>query len=270
MDSFTDLLPRLNEKLRDCLVAAHVEPVLNGNLCYEHLEAEFWRKPPNPNLERKRALLRQAARSAGSGTALEIGVNGGHSLLLMLCANPQLRFVAIDSCRQLDAGWGHVEVYVEEAIRFLRERFPGRIEFRKGDSLRVLYDIESPLRLVHFDGTKANYEIELRIVQHLIRPGGILVLDDVNVGVVRRLYARLLDCEKFQTILETPRDDRYQNVALRLTGQLAPSWLRHWGRPAARAAQAVRIVAQSPKRVRRNLKKMIRSGRRLFGRPTHH
>ncbi len=242
MESFPELLTELNLRLRDSLLKAGVEPVLSGNLCYDHLEPEFWKKPPIPALERKRELLRRAALEVESGTGLEVGVNGGHSLLLMLCANPELRFIGVDMCLQTNPGWGHVEIYVEEGIRFLQERFPGRIEFRKGDSLRVLYELDAPLRLVHLDGAKKNYEIELRIVQHLIQPDGVLVLDDLDVPVVKRLCDRLLRSGHFERILETPAEDRFQNVALRLREALPASLIRRLGPAGARAAKGVRKV----------------------------
>lgn len=244
MESFPNLLTELNLRLRDCLVSSGVAPVLNGNLCYDHLEPEFWKKEPIPILERKRALLQEAVRSVGAGTGLEIGVNGGHSLLLMLCANPELRFVAVDMCRRTSTDWGHVEIYVEEGVRFLQERFPDRIEFVKGDSIRVLYDVKSPLSLVHFDGAKENYEIELRIVQHLIPKGGVIILDDLNIPIVRRLCSKLTQSGRFERVLETPSDDRYQNVALRLEEELGSSLLRRWGPTAARAAKTFQAATR--------------------------
>jgi hypothetical protein len=82
---------------------------------------------PSPVLLPKRQSLALLAMSKEN--LLEIGFNAGHSALLLLTANPNLRYTAID------VNWNP---YVEECFAYLKSNFGGRINLIIGDSVSEL------------------------------------------------------------------------------------------------------------------------------------
>ena len=90
----------------------------------------------------KQELLYNLAKESKS--TLEIGTYMGHSLLIMLLGNPELKITSIDL----------VDKYALPSINVLRKRFPkSEIEFIHGDSLKVLPGITTPkFDLFHIDG----------------------------------------------------------------------------------------------------------------------
>ena len=81
--------------------------------------------------------------SKKSKTILEIGVYMGHSLLIILLANPKAKITCID----ID------DTYALPAINYLRENFKdAEINFIKGNSLNILKNIDDQFDLYHIDG----------------------------------------------------------------------------------------------------------------------
>ena len=90
----------------------------------------------------KQQLLARVATEVTS--VLEIGTYLGHSLLIMLTANPELRVTTIDVESML-AG---------PAVEVLQRNFPkAQITFVHGNSLDVLPTLTQPYDLFHVDGT---------------------------------------------------------------------------------------------------------------------
>ena len=105
--------------------------------------------------------------------AIELGVYLGHSLLLMLMANPALKITAID-CD---------ETYAGPAVRYLNEHFGNRITFLKGDAVEVMKTLQSgAYDLLHIDAdhndaaVKAQFNESLR----LATAGATYVFDDFD------------------------------------------------------------------------------------------
>ena len=119
--AWLDQLSRLN-----AVIATAGQPLV-GNLFYDHLQSDYASSPPNPILKPKRDRFRQAV--AGCARLLEIGVNGGHSAFLALTSNPALEFHGVDICEH---------AYVKPAVDWLKQEFPGRVFFYKGDCRAVL------------------------------------------------------------------------------------------------------------------------------------
>lgn len=112
----------------------------------------------------------------GKKKALEIGVHGGHSLFIMLLANPNIHIDAIDICT-----WGHTERCVE----YLNRQFNNRIKLIKGDSLESLRHISNSSNiydLVHLDGDHdVNYVMaEFGMVKNMLAKNAIVVFDDIE------------------------------------------------------------------------------------------
>ena len=142
---FLELLSALNA------VVAETGEMVEGNLFYEHHDAAFPYATITECFAPKRVNL--IAACSGRGSALEIGVNAGHSALLMLYHNPQLRYVGVDICEHR---------YTQKAMDFLQKEFPERVEFFVGDSVEVLPKIAASrpdLRfdVLHIDGLHTVY-----------------------------------------------------------------------------------------------------------------
>lgn len=113
----------------------------------------------------KQELLYSIAKNANS--VLEIGTYMGHSLLIMLLANPKLKIVSID----IDS------TYVKPALSVLSKYFPlAQIEFLNGNSIDVLhstYDVKPSIYnktfdIFHIDGYHADQHIS-KEVQYCIK-----------------------------------------------------------------------------------------------------
>ena len=93
----------------------------------------------------KQQLLFHKAQNATR--ILEIGVYMGHSILIMLLANPKLKITCVD----IDA------TFSKPATDVLKEYFPeAEINFLCGDSLAILPTIQSKFDLFHIDGCHDN------------------------------------------------------------------------------------------------------------------
>lgn len=179
---FLTLLAALNRS-----VAETGEPV-EGNILYEHHESAFPDVAIAPRFAGKRMNLRAAC--AGRGRCLEIGVNAGHSALLMLYHNPQLHYVGVDICHH------H---YTQKAMDFLQQAFPGRVEFFIGDSLRVLPEIRvqrPDLRfdVVHIDGlhTLDHCKVDTFNALALSHSFAWIIIDDTDLNHIRQFYDELV------------------------------------------------------------------------------
>ncbi len=124
--------------------------------------------------------LYQTVRSTNARRIVEFGTSFGLSTLFLAAA-----------CR--DNGGGRVittellENKVDRARGYIRAAgLSDFVEFRTGDALETLRDVEGPLDLVFLDGWEPQYLPLLRMLSDRIRPGGIVLADDV------RLYWRLL------------------------------------------------------------------------------
>lgn len=187
--SWQEKLDDLNHTLRRALEAAGEPQVLQGNVFYHSMQENFWEAAPEAEMEVKRRNLFVVAQN--STHLFEIGVNGGHSLLLMLMANPALKVVGLDICERLQKQWAPTEVYVEVAGKWLEINFPGRVQFIRGHSLieTPRYAIENPKRhidAVHLDGAKVTHFRELCGIRPVLTPDAFVIHDDTGITSVKK------------------------------------------------------------------------------------
>lgn len=120
----------------------------------------------------KQQLLARVAAQVDS--VLEIGTYLGHSLLIMLAANPRLRVTTIDVDGELGGA----------AVRVLQRHFPqAKIDFRQGDSLAVIPQLTETFDLFHVDATHESGQVlrEWRALLPLRSLNVVkVVLDDVD------------------------------------------------------------------------------------------
>ncbi|MCB8836480.1 class I SAM-dependent methyltransferase [Aurantimonas sp. VKM B-3413] len=193
--AFREDLNRLNEVLVSELRKFAAPEVLSGNLFYEHLQKDFSAAPLTPRFEGKRRRLMEIAQHGS--VFFEVGVNGGHSMLLVKSANPKLRCVGVDICKQLHPAWGRVDLYVPAAMRWLRQRFPNQMRFIVGDSQielprYALSDERLPIDILHLDGAKHTYFQDFVNIRPSLKRGAIVVLDDSHTPVVQKCIRDLL------------------------------------------------------------------------------
>lgn len=194
-DAWQAGLQDLNAHLATSLTDAGQATELNGNLFYEHLDAEFRNRGLTPRFDGKRRNLFKLAKE--SEHMFEVGVNGGHSLYLALSANPELRVTGVDICKQVQPSWGRVDIYVPAAFEWLNNSFPGRCSFIAGNSLVELprYVEEDPgetVDLLHLDGAKNTHLREFLAIRPLMSEGAVLLQDDTNTKPVRQSMRQIL------------------------------------------------------------------------------
>jgi len=114
----------------------------------------------------------------------EIGVNAGHSLLLMVSTNPEAEYLIFDL-------GGHV--YTRPCVQYIKNAYPStKITEVYGDSNITLKKyIESnelhTFDLIHIDGghETATVENDFTCTQELLTKDGVVVFDDYNFGNIR-------------------------------------------------------------------------------------
>ncbi len=247
-ETFQSDLNALNAALCDVLRREGVDPILNGNLLYDHLQPEFWKGPLEPRAEPKRARMAKAARSGE--TLFEIGVNGGHSLLLAKSANSALRCIGLDVCRQVDPEWARVDLYVPVAMEWLQTRFPGDFRFIVGDSRLECprFAVENPeerIDILHVDGAKETYFRDIVNLMPLLTRESMIIVDDSNMFIVKNCIRQLIRAGIAELHPDFPRMKAglLQNTVLR---------------PAPERIQRLRGLRRARRRARQELKKLKR------------
>jgi len=128
----------------------------------------------DPQMHAKQAALFRACKPARS--VLEIGVHGGHSLLLALLANDTSSITCMDI-----GAYDHTL----PCVQYLQSQFPGRVVYVQGDSSDILPKMHAVFDVVHVDGDHS-YEGVKRDIYHAIRlshENTTFVIDDYCDGV---------------------------------------------------------------------------------------
>lgn len=219
-EAFQANLASLNLALAESLASCAAPLRLNGNLFYAHLQNAFQNAPLLKEAEGKRRRFVEIARRGT--TFAEIGVNGGHSLLLAKSANPALKCIGIDICRQVDPNWARVDVYVPVAMQWLLNRFPGDFQFLIGDSRleapRLAVDFpETKLDVLHVDGAKDTYLRDVLNLLPLMHRDTLVVIDDSNLSEVKTAIRQMIATKLFEMHSDFPPDtsEKYQHMVLR-------------------------------------------------------
>ncbi|HTT82144.1 MAG TPA: class I SAM-dependent methyltransferase [Rhizomicrobium sp.] len=207
MIQFTDALRNYVEQM-----GAREHPALRH--CREETA-----KLPNANLQiapEEGAFLALLARLVGARRTFEIGTFTGYSALSVALALPEDgRVLALDVNKD----------YTDRARRYWREAdMEKRIELRLGpglDSLdRMIEGREGPFDMAFIDADKQNYDAYYERALQLIRPGGVIALDnmlwsgavadssinDPDTRVLRALNAKIHADERVDMALATIAD----------------------------------------------------------------
>ena len=136
---------------------------------------------------------------------LEIGNYMGHSILIMLLANPKIQITAIDIN----------DKYAKPSLDYLQEQFPfSKINFIHGDSLKVLSNLEGEFDLYHVDGTHTHSRISQEFLMLLnLKKKKIKILFD---DVFSMLHLKKNILKNFKIIKSFTPDSAYNNFYVEL------------------------------------------------------
>jgi len=186
--AFLQDLKALNTAIVQALEAAGEDAVINGNVLYRNKLENFHEAEFSPEMEpKRRALVAVAQRSR---SFVEVGVAGGHAVLLALHANPALKAVGIDMAERLKPFWPPVDVFVPAAAHWLETRFPDRFRMIRKEAVAGLQDVAQtcpfgPVDMVHLDGGKKGRIQELEAIWPALAGQGYLMQGDYPNGHVQ-------------------------------------------------------------------------------------
>lgn len=141
--------------------------------------------------------------SKTSSKICEIGVNAGHSLLLMVSNNPSAEYLVFD----LGA-----HAYTRPCVEYIKSQYPStKITEVYGDTKTTLRDSILPefkksTDLIHIDGGHDTHTVvnDFIYTQYLLKTGGIVVFDDYNYGNIKEV----LDHYENQKVISPVREDK--------------------------------------------------------------
>lgn len=144
---------------------------VEGNLLYNHNllrpSDRIWYES-----ETKRHKLFEVVKN--KHTVLEIGVNGGHSALLMFTSNPKLHYYGFDI---------NHHSYTKDAIKFLKDKFTN-VNYIIGDSEKTIpiFNDKNVFDVIHIDGghTIEKARADILNCKRLSNANTIIVFDDCN------------------------------------------------------------------------------------------
>ena len=122
----------------------------------------------------------------------EIGVNAGHSLLLMIGSNPNAEYVIFDLN-------GHA--YTKPCIEYIKNVYPStKITEVYGDSLLTLREYVNSnelhtFDLIHIDGGHETHAVvnDFIYTQQLLKPDGVIIFDDYNYNNIQTVIDYYID-----------------------------------------------------------------------------
>jgi caffeoyl-CoA O-methyltransferase len=163
-------------------------------------------------------FLKMLVRLTGATRVLEIGMFTGYSALMMAEGLPENgRLITCD-----------VDPKAEQIARrcFAESPHGHKIEIRLGPALETIKTLSGPFDLVFIDADKTNYSSYYESCLPLLRPGGLIVADNVLWS------GRILDPQDDDTraIVEFDRmvqeDPRVENVCLTVRDGMMLAWKR--------------------------------------------
>jgi predicted O-methyltransferase YrrM len=188
---------------------------------YVSLREETYRDMNCPQMQVGRIegrFLKMLVRLIGARRILEIGMFTGYSALMMAEALPEDgHLITCD-----------VDPKAEAIARRYFNESPDRhkIEIRLGPALETIKTLTEPIDMVFIDADKANYSNYYEAVFPLVRPGGLIVADNV-LWSGRVLNPESVDDHAivaFDKLVQS--DPRVENVCLTVRDGMMLAWKR--------------------------------------------
>jgi predicted O-methyltransferase YrrM len=128
----------------------------------------------------------------------------------MLLANQNTRITVIDTCQH---------VYTEECFSYLDRQFPGRLKLIKGDSTKVIHELNGEkFDLIHYDGGKdKTIDQDLKNSVNLVDDDHVLVIDDTQNNKLEEIILRLeeekiIELSKHRTLSKMTDKYKWRHV----------------------------------------------------------
>lgn len=193
---FLSDLTSLNSVIAQSLKDAGLPVIMNGNVCYSDKDEDFDSGTLSSVMEPKRRALVAIAQRARC--FVEVGIAGGHAVLLALHANPDLRVIGIDLAEHAKPSWPRVDIFVPAATAWLEQRFPDRFRFLRREAIEGLRMVAEtapfgPVDMVHLDGGKLHRMEELAAIWPGLAEHGYLMQGDYRNGNVRASTRQMID-----------------------------------------------------------------------------
>jgi predicted O-methyltransferase YrrM len=127
----------------------------------------------------------------GKSKICEIGVNAGHSLLLMVSVNPTAEYLIFDL-------GGHA--YTRPCVDYIKRQYPStKITEVYGDTKITLneYKKTKSCDMIHIDGGHDTHTVvnDFIYTQQLLKKGGVVVFDDYNYHNIKEVVDYYRDRE---------------------------------------------------------------------------
>ena len=186
---------------------------------YVRLREETYRDMNCPQMQVGRIegrFLKMLVRLTGAKRILEIGMFTGYSALMMAEGLPDDgHLITCDVDPKAEA----------IARRYFNESPDGhKIEIRLGPALETIKTLSGPIDMVFIDADKANYSNYYEAVLPLVRPGGLIVADNV-LWSGRVLEPESVDDHAivaFDRLVQS--DPRVENVCLTVRDGMMLAW----------------------------------------------
>jgi caffeoyl-CoA O-methyltransferase len=207
--------PFINEAVEQ-FAHDHTEP---ESELFLRLRDETYRDTNCPQMQVGRIegrFLKMLVRLTGARRILEIGMFTGYSALMMAEGLPEDgKIITCDVDPKAEA----------IASRYFAESPNGhKIEIRMGPALETIKTLTGPLDMVFIDADKGNYSNYYEAVLHLVRPGGLIVADNV-LWSGRVLHPESPDDHAivaFDKLVQS--DPRVENVCLTVRDGMMLAW----------------------------------------------
>ena len=118
-------------------------------------------------------LLYTLVRGAGTGTVVEFGTSYGISTIYMAAALRDRGEGKVITSEILDSKAERAREYIREAGLL------DRVDLRVGDALETLAGLPQDVSIVFLDGMKSLYLPVLELLEPALRPGALVVADDL-------------------------------------------------------------------------------------------
>lgn len=176
--------------------------------------------------EETAAFLQTMTAAMKPGTILEVGTAVGYSALLMAQVMPENCHITT------------IEKY-EKRIPEAKENFikageTGRITLLEGDAQEILKGLAGPFDLVFMDAAKGQYLVWLPRLLELLRPGGMLISDNVlqDGEIAQSRYAverrnRTIHARMREYLYELKHSERLMTTVVPIGDGVAVSVLRN-------------------------------------------
>ena len=180
------------EDLKQIILEHIPETKFEGNSFYHHQSIREY-----PELYNKQLNLFCCGKQAPARIC-EIGFNAGHSAMLLLLASSATTFTVFDI--------GHHR-YTQTCLNYIEHIFPHvAFEYIVGDSTLTMptqmEGRQETYDLVHVDGGHSEFcaTSDMKHADILLKPGGIMVVDDTDAPQINGLVETYLASGKYEVV----------------------------------------------------------------------